>query len=109
MSCQKIKLKHQLKEIWTDRIVAWKASDKSGLSWCREHDLSYRQFIYWKNRLEKPPTPLLGQTDFVELPQLAPTGIEIEFNGIHIHLTSTFDTATLERLISVLRRLSCSH
>ncbi|MBT3473133.1 MAG: IS66 family insertion sequence element accessory protein TnpB [Gammaproteobacteria bacterium] len=42
---------------WQQQIEQWHRSGHSGMQFCREHDLSYHCFTYWRKKLaEKPST-----------------------------------------------------
>lgn len=38
-------------QIWQQHITAWQASGLSGMAYCRQHSLTYSQFVYWRRKL----------------------------------------------------------
>lgn len=36
---------------WQQHVAAWEASEQSGAAYCREHDLVYHRFCYWRQKL----------------------------------------------------------
>ncbi len=93
-----------MREEWRNKIVAWRDSGLSIAAWCRENAEGYHRFLYWRDRLKVPDraVPQVGQ--FVELSLAAPP-ISLECNGIHIHVSSGFDTGLLEDILVVLKRV----
>jgi len=87
--------------LWSSRIEAWKASGKSGAAWCREQQISYNTFGYWKQALgqiEKRPT-------FVELSEDSQgMGITLECNEITIRLEENYCIASLKSLLELLKQ-----
>lgn len=39
---------------WPKLLAAWKRSALSGAEFCKQHNLTYHQFVYWKRKLSKP-------------------------------------------------------
>lgn len=35
-------------QFWQQHIDAWQASDASGAAFCKQRDLNYAQFNYWR-------------------------------------------------------------
>ena len=90
---------------WEERIRLQKESGLSVERWCRDHQVSYHGFIYWKKRLN--PSPPLSRSSFTELSDAKGTGIVIEHRGIRIHLDKHFEPATLKRCLAVLKEIKC--
>jgi hypothetical protein len=88
---------------WSRRIQEWKSSQSSIAQWCRDHNLSYHQFLYWKSRFYGQD----GRASFIELQDLIrkDSGVSIEVNGVHIHARCNFDENTLIRLVKLLGKL----
>lgn len=40
-------------EYWQQQIQGWEASNHTQKDYCIENQLSYSQFVYWRNRLNK--------------------------------------------------------
>ncbi len=37
-------------QFWQQHIDAWQASDASGAAFCKQRDLNYAQFNYWRKK-----------------------------------------------------------
>lgn len=44
-------------ERWQSHFDAWQASGLSQAAYCREHELVYCQFTYWKQKLSQGASP----------------------------------------------------
>jgi len=40
---------------WQQQIKRWSQSSVSGMQYCREHNLSYHRFAYWRKKLGSSP------------------------------------------------------
>lgn len=40
-----------LKTYWREQIDAWRASGETQQAFCRQHELSYHRFTYWRRKL----------------------------------------------------------
>jgi hypothetical protein len=69
---------------WQAKINDWQQTDLTQPAYCKQHDLSYSQFCYWRNRInrgEKPtrkliPINLAPPSTPVSL--ILPSGIKLE-------------------------------
>lgn len=54
---------------WKTRFQKWLASGLSGRSWCRENQISYGTFSYWRQKINSDPgwVAEMGAEDFVEV------------------------------------------
>jgi len=41
-----------LSAYWREQIDAWSTSGQNQHAFCRQHDLSYHRFVYWRRRFE---------------------------------------------------------
>ena len=71
---------------WQSLIDRWQSSGVSARRFCREHELSYSQFLYWAGKLQpdarRKPTPTTGFTRVVPLNSVTTEA------GLHITLPS---------------------
>ena len=93
-------------EVWQQRISEWRKTGISIAEWCRENQIVYHQFIYWKGRLQ--PAKTNSSSLFTELQDDTPqnSGIVIEVAQARIHLTQKFDPYELKRCIQMLREIT---
>lgn len=40
-------------QVWQRQIAAWLASDLSGAAFCKQYDVNYGQFNYWRKKLQQ--------------------------------------------------------
>ena len=98
----------ELAEKWKIRFEQWRESDLSGAAWCRENNITYQVFLYWRKKLEPSQETVPSSESFVELldsknPHKLGTGIEVECQGVRIHLSKDFDAASFLRCLKLLR------
>jgi hypothetical protein len=96
--------KADLEKDWKFKLEQWKNSGLSGFLWCREQNIKYCVFLYWKKKLKT----LEAKSDhFLELvePSSTITEIKIEFQGFVVRLTKDFDETTFQRCVQLLRGL----
>lgn len=94
--------------VWQGRIDSWIKSGTSIAKWCKEHQVSYDQFIYHKNKLSGNKRKLrIATPKFIELADATPDdpGITIECGDVKIRLTSNFDEEALLRCVQVVRKV----
>ena len=92
---------------WIDKVENWRSSNKSAAAWCRENDVDYDKFIYWKCRFfPKNAVKSIG-SKFLEFTEekTNSTGITIEYQGFRIQLSKQLDLSALQSLLAVMRRL----
>jgi hypothetical protein len=95
-------------KMWQAHLRVWRNSGLSGAEYCRQHNLSYHTFTYWKRKIgihrEAP-------VHFVSVPAVrispgttsAPAALKIDLgNRIKIEVHDGFTAATLHRIVSVL-------
>lgn len=88
----------QRADYWHEHITAWQASGLSGQVFCQQHQLTYHQFVYWRQKYRTPEnnispgfakvtaaTPLAGHSS--ELTLSLPNGLVITgFNDNNVAL-----------------------
>lgn len=92
------------KHLWEQRLQECQQSAKSAMKWCREQNISYATFCYWKSKLRPP---VQEEVIFEELKEPSSTAIELRWGEAHLYLTEDFDMGTLEKCLTVLRRVQC--
>ena len=103
------RLTPEQKQEWNDRVEGWLVSNMSAAKWCRDNELDYNKFLYWKERFSQKKEKHNNSitTAFVEIPEHKSdsAGIIMEYQGLRIHLSKQFDHSTLQSLLIFLRRL----
>jgi len=92
---------------WAERIENWRASGQSITAWCRENNVTYFSFLYWRKRLDPSwKAEKEKQASFVQLTdESTDTGIAVSVGSCSIRLSRGFDEASLAKCVDVLRRL----
>lgn len=72
-------------EYWQQQVAAWQASEQSGAAYCREHDLVYHRFCYWRQKLlpnqHTDPASSTGFARVLPMPVTAATDLRISLPG----------------------------
>ena len=94
---------------WRARIHRWRESGKGPTEWCREQNINYDQFYYWKIRiLGKKQKSTSTVRQFVELVDQPTVSIPvIEYQGFRIEVGPTIDESALIRCLQIVRRVVC--
>ncbi|MDM7857351.1 IS66 family insertion sequence element accessory protein TnpA [Thiopseudomonas acetoxidans] len=71
-------------EFWQRHMVAWQGSGLSGASFCKQHELNYAQFNYWRKKLVAS-APESKPAGFARVTQLATSSVQ---DGLALHLPS---------------------
>ena len=87
-------------EVWRGRLQAWRDSGVSAAAFCRQHDLPYPQFIYWKRRLGKAASGLVPVA--VHAPAIGRVEIALR-SGAVVRLTGV----SMGDVVDVVKALSC--
>ncbi|WP_151705497.1 IS66 family insertion sequence element accessory protein TnpA [Nitrincola alkalilacustris] len=100
---------HERQQYWQQQMADWQASNLSGAAFCKQHALSYHQFVYWRQKLlndeDTPPevkkvgfarvAPLQSPGSAAELTLSLPGGVSI--TGLH--------AGNIDLLGAILRQL----
>jgi hypothetical protein len=90
---------------WRERIRLWKESGQSPTTWCRQNNLTYHNFAYWRQRERDSLKPKSSR--FIELPQESHqdhVGLRIEVGGVTLTVDREFDEETFLKVVRSLRR-----
>lgn len=91
---------------WQEVVRQWESSGTTQVRWCAEHQINYKTFIYWKQRL-KGDSQKLSRQSFVELSDspIKSSGIKIHRRNFTIELCNTFNRATLLHCLQVMEEI----
>lgn len=87
------------RKVWSQRVEQWQASGLTAQGWCREHELNYHSFLYWKNKSVK--------ARFIELTAESQAALEIQCEDIRLFIKTDFDELTLLRCLKAIRASRC--
>ena len=93
----------QKRELWNERIQAFRASGLSQKAWCEEQGLQVSQLGYWLRKL-RSETNLSEKGRWVSLNNIAPSnsGVSLRIGNAVLEIDRGFDP---EVLADVLRSL----
>jgi hypothetical protein len=95
------------RNLWKLRVQEWENSGLSALTWCKDRNIPYKQFIYWKSRFQRslPTTNPVHKDSFVELRPKNNLSAEIEVlcNDCTLVLRPGFDPTSLSCALKVIR------
>lgn len=100
---------NEREQLWQQHITAWQASDLSGMAYCKQHALTYSQFVYWRKKLVAaqtiPDAP--GPGGFARVTAVSeapgPQGLTVSLPG-GVSVTG-LHAGNIELLGAVLRQL----
>lgn len=99
----------EMPDEWKSRFIKWQSSGLSGRSWCRENQVSYGAFSYWRQKFTSQPDliPELNTDSFLEITDSAHgiSGLTLEYKGINIYLAKRFSEEALKRCLKLLKDL----
>lgn len=84
---------------WSETIKKQMLSDKPAATWCRENNISYQTFLYWRKRLCPPSKPKqqISRTQFTELSQSNwDSWFRISCRGVRLVISKNFDREALQ-------------
>lgn len=98
-------------KIWQAHISAWRRSGLSRKEYCRQQQLSYDAFVYWKGKLDNKVADSISLVPVAIQGIVAPgnqlqgePGLKIDLgNRCKIEVYDGFAPTTLAQVISVLR------
>lgn len=100
-------MKRRSPEEWHQLLQQWLASGQSGAIWCRENQISYQTFGYWRKKV----SAVANSKSFVELIDGAQassqSGIGLVCGSITLQISRDFDETTFLKCLIALKKLSC--
>lgn len=91
---------------WQQQVDLWRDSGLSGATFCKQFDLSYHQFIYWRRKFEEVGSELDQHSGFTRVTRLAPQVCGELTLTLPSGLTITgLHAGNVELLGSILRQL----
>jgi hypothetical protein len=90
---------------WQDRITAWQQSGLSQAAFCQANQLSYHQFIYWRQKLLPNPTETATTQQLLPVQCVPESGNHLSItlpNGLRIQGIDANNLALLTHVLQVL-------
>lgn len=92
-------------DFWRAQVTAADATAMSSAQFCKENDLNYSQFMYWRQKLQTPLTssPEKKASGFVKVESsLSPLGSGLSVslpNGMQIHGIDSTNVTLVRQLL----------
>jgi hypothetical protein len=86
---------------WEERIRLQQDSGQNMSRWCRENQINYDSFLYWKKRFF--PTTVERSTFLELIDSCKSTGLSIEYKGVKIAIDKHFDPMALIHCLNTLK------
>jgi hypothetical protein len=90
-------------EVWRKRVAACRASGLSTAAFCREHELSYAQYMYWQRRLGSEVCGLVPVQIEVDRSAVAGLAVEVAVGAVAVRVQG----ASVADVVALVRGLSC--
>jgi hypothetical protein len=90
---------------WRQLVDAWRNSGQSQRAFCREQDLIYEQFVYWRRKFEQQGNgaasrPSSALVPVIYQPELAEHGLSLVLpNGIEVRGIASDNLPLVEQLV----------
>jgi hypothetical protein len=74
-------------QFWQDHITAWQGSRLSQTAYCKQHEIKFHNFAYWRNRLSPRKEPasklmkLSGMAASSRVMMNLPLGVRLELSA----------------------------
>ena len=97
-----------LSSYWQQQVDTWQVSDQSQQAFCKEHELSYHRFIYWRRKFEcrstenqEPPSSAL--VPIIYQPPSTAAGLSLVLpNGLELRGLSEDNLPLVQQLLDRL-------
>ncbi len=96
-----------LRKFWKTHLDKWEESGLPQKEYCRQHNLIYHRFVYWKARFKSKNLPV----KFVQVASSisfnpGPSFLKINLpRGCQVEVLDDFSEDTLKRLLATLQKL----
>jgi hypothetical protein len=97
----------KLRKFWKTHLETWEKSGLLQKECCRQHDLIYHRFVYWKARFKSKNLPV----KFVQVASSisfnpGPSFLKLNLSqGCQVEVPDDFSEDTLKRLLATLQEL----
>lgn len=94
----------QRADYWREQITLWQTSGLSGQVFCQQHQLTYHQFVYWRQKYREPEENISpGFTKVTTSPPVNSAELRLSLpNGLVI---TGFNDSNVTLLGAILRQL----
>jgi hypothetical protein len=89
-------------QFWQDHITAWQGSGLSQVAYCKQHEIKFHNFAYWRNRLSPAKTPSAKLMKLGAMPVSSRVMMNLPL-GVRLELSASDRPAVLPAVLHILR------
>ncbi len=92
-------------QFWQDHITAWQGSELSQVAYCKQHEIKFHNFAYWRNRLSPAKAPSAKLMKLGAMPASSRVVINLPL-GVRLELSASDLPAVLPAVLHIFRESS---
>jgi hypothetical protein len=89
-------------QFWQDHITAWQGSGLSQVAYCKQHEIKFHNFAYWRNRLSPAKAPSAKLMKLGAMPVSSRVIINLPL-GVRLELSASDLPVVLPAVLHILR------
>jgi hypothetical protein len=89
-------------QFWQDNIIAWQSSGLSQAPYCKQHEIKFHNFAYWRNRLSPVKAPSVKLMKLGAMPVSSPVVMHSPL-GVRLELSASDLPVVLPAVLHILR------
>jgi hypothetical protein len=92
-------------QFWQDHITAWQGSGLSQTAYCKQHEMKFHNFAYWRNRLSPRKEPASKLIKLGAMPVSSRVMMNLPL-GVRLELSASDLPVVLPAVLHILRESS---
>jgi hypothetical protein len=89
-------------QFWQDHITAWQGSGLSQAAYCKQHEIKFHNFAYWRNRLSPAKAPSAKLMKLGAMPVSSRVMMNLPL-GVRLELSASDLPVVLPAVLHILR------
>ena len=89
-------------QFWQDHITAWQGSGLSQAAYCKQHEIKFHNFAYWRNRLSPAKAPSAKLMKLGAMPASSRVVMNLAL-GVRLELSASDLPVVLPAVLHILR------
>jgi hypothetical protein len=89
-------------QFWQDHVTAWQGSGLSQTAYCKQHEIKFHNFAYWRNRLSPVITPSAKLMKLGAMPVSSRVMMNLPL-GVRLELSASDLPVVLPAVLHILR------
>jgi hypothetical protein len=89
-------------QFWQDHITAWQGSGLSQAAYCKQHEIKFHNFAYWRNRLSPAKVPSAKLMKLGTIPASSRVVMNLPL-GVSLELSAGDLPVVLPAVLHILR------